>query len=128
MKTLSPDEIECLVGARPSSVHPLDILGYGHTSEGARRFREEQPDYLPQIVAYVQSVLGRGSVFPEDTNPDDPGFGTFIYGDGQSFRVSSMEEIGVARCERISTGPLSAIEAIHVYLRRVANPDYVHCA
>lgn len=128
MKTLSPDEIECLVGARPANVHPLDILGYGYTTEGARRFRAEQPDFLPQIVAYVQSVLVRGGVFPEGTNPDDPGFRTFIYGDGKSFRLSRMEESGVGRYERISTGPLSATEAIHAYVRRAANPDYVHCA
>jgi hypothetical protein len=78
MKTLSPDEIECLVGARPSSAHPLDILGYGYTSEGARRFRAEKPDFLPQIVAHVESVLVEGGVFPEGANPDNPGFGTFI--------------------------------------------------
>ena len=128
MKTLSPDEIECLMGARPSNDHPLDILGYGYTSEGARRFRTEHPDFLPQIVAYVESVLVRGGVFPEGTNPDDPGFRIFIHSDGTSFRLSSMEEIGVGRYERISTGRLSAADAIRAYVRRVANPDYVRCA
>ncbi len=128
MKTLSPDEIECLVGARPSNVHPLDMLGYGYTSEGTRRFRAEKPDFLPQIVAHLQSVLVRVGVFPEGINRDDPGFKTFIYTDGTSFRISSMAEVGVSRYERVSTGPLSETEATHEYIRKVANPDYIHCA
>jgi hypothetical protein len=128
MKTLAPDEIEALLEVCPAYDHPLEILGYGYTSEGARRFRAERPDFLPQIVAYVQSVLVRAGVFPEGTDPDDPGLGIFIHRDGTSFRVSSMEECGVGRYERISTGPLSATEAIHAYVRKAANPDYVYCA
>lgn len=128
MKTLSQCEIECLLGIRASNDHPLDILGYGYTSEGARRFRAEQPDFLPQIAAYVRNVLLREGIFPKETNPDDAGYRTFIRADGASFRISSMEEIGFSRYERISTDPLSETEAIHEYIRRVANPDYVHSA
>ena len=127
MKALSPDEIEFLLGVRVSNEHPLDILGYGYTSEGSRRFRAEQPDFLPQIAAYVRTVLLREGIFPKGTNPGDPGFSTFIRADGPSFRVSSMEEIGVCRYERMSSNPMTEAEAIHEYIRRVANPDYVHC-
>jgi hypothetical protein len=118
MKTLSPEDIERLVGARPSSDHPLEILGYGFTSDGVRRFRAEQPDYLPQIVAHIRSVLIRAGIFPEGTNPDDAGFRTFIYSDGAHFRVSSTEEVGMGRYKRISTGPLPETDAIN---------KYVHC-
>jgi len=127
MKTLSPAEIESLLGAGPAKGHPLDILGYGFDSDGVRRFRTEQPDFLPQIVAYVQAVLARAGIFPEATNHDDPGFATFIYADGASFRISRMEEVGVTRYKRISTGPLPEAEAVLEYIRRVANPDYVRC-
>jgi len=126
MKTLAPEEIECLVGAKHSDLHPLDILGYGFTSEGARRFRAEQPRFLPQIVAYIQSVLVRASIFPEQTNPDDPGIKPFIYADGSSFKISMMVEAGVGRFERICTGPLPETEAIQKYVRTAVNTDYVH--
>ena len=128
MKTLSPDEIECLLGIRATNDHPLDILGYGYSSEGARRFRTEQPDFLPQIAAYVQSVLLREGIFPKGTNPGDPGWRTFIRADGASFRISSMEEIGFSRYERIFTDAMPETEGIREYIRRVANPDYVHSA
>jgi hypothetical protein len=62
MKTLSTEDIEFLLGVRASELHPLDILGYGYTSEGARRFRDEHPDFVPQIIAHVQSVLRTAGV------------------------------------------------------------------
>ncbi len=128
MKLLSPNEIECLLGVQASTVHPLDILGYGYTSEGARRFRAEQPDFLPQIVAYVRSVLGREGIFPQDADPGDAGYRTFLKADGLSFRISRMVEVGFSRYERISTDLLSETEAINGYIREVANPDYIHVA
>jgi len=127
MKTLSEDEIESLLGVCQSEDHPLDILGYGFTSEGVRRFRAERPDFLPQIFAYVQRILRESRVFPALTSPDDAGFKTFIHADGAAFKVSRMEEIGVGRYERISSGPLSEAEAIREYVRRVVNPDYIRC-
>jgi hypothetical protein len=126
MKTLSPDDIDCLLGIRACDDHPLDILGYGYSSEGARRFRSEQPDFLPQIVAYIQNVLMKEGIFPKQTNLSDPGFKTFIQSDRGLFRVSSVEEVGFSKLERIVTNRLPAIEAIQVYIRKVTNPDYVH--
>src|SRR5579864_2427135 len=101
MKTLSANEIEFLLGIRGSKDHPLDILGYGYTSEGAERFRRERPDFLPQIVAYVQSVLRQTGVFPKDTDPENAGYRTFIRRADGSFTISKMEEIGFSRYERI---------------------------
>jgi hypothetical protein len=125
-KILSPDEIECLLGVRSTDAHPLDILGYGYTLEGAHLFRAEQPNFLPQIAAHVHGILRRTGIFPEGTNRDEPDYKTYIYTDGASFRVSSMEEIGFSRLERFSTAPLTEEEAIHKYVRQVANPDYIH--
>lgn len=122
---LSQEQIEYLLGVRASKTHPLDVLRYGHTSEGVRRFRAEQPDLLPQLVAHVRSVLAKESIFPKGTVPDDLGEKTIIRTEGEMFVVSSMEEAGVGRYERISTRPMPEIEAIHEYIRRVANPDYV---
>ena len=72
MKTLSPDEIQCLLGVRPSKAHPLDILGYSYGSEGARLFRAERPNFLPQVVGYIRSVLAGSDVFPQGINGQEP--------------------------------------------------------
>jgi hypothetical protein len=125
MKTLSPEEIECLLGVRPSKTHPLDILGYGYSSEGARLFRAERPNFLPQIAGYIRSVLARSGVFPEGINRQNPGFRAFLYLQASSFWLSSVEEVGLGRCERIVSGPMCEREAIKDYLQRVANSDYV---
>jgi hypothetical protein len=125
MKVLSADQIECLLGLHASGEHPLDILGYGYTSEGARRFRTEQPDFFPQVAAYVQSVLQMAGIFPRDTNPDDAGYRTFVRQDGSMFTISSVEEVGLSRYERIRSAPMSEAAAIREYVRRVVNADYV---
>ena len=127
MKTLAPDEIESLLQARPNDRHPLDILGYGYTSDGARRFRTERPDFCPQIVAHIESVLQASGIFPQHIDRNNPGSATFLYVDGSSFRVSSLEEVGLCRYQRFSSEPLPEREAILAYIRRVANADYVHC-
>ena len=125
MKTLSTEDIECLLGVRATDQHPLDILGYGYTSEGARRFRAERPDFIPQIVAHVQRALQSGGVFRPDIDVRDAGWRTFIRGDGDAFTVSSMEEIGLSHFERIPSQPMSEAAAIREFIRLAANPDYV---
>src|SRR5947209_302548 len=107
MKMLSPDDIECLLGVRPSKAHPLDILGYGYSSEGARLFRAERLNFLPQIVAYIQSVLARSGVFPEGINRENAGFRVFLYPQASAFWLSRREEVGLGRYERIVSGPMS---------------------
>src|SRR5690348_4508623 len=128
MKTLSTEDIESLLRVRGSGHHPLDILGYGYTSEGAQRFRTERPDFVPQIFAHVQSVLRAAGIYPRDTDLQDASWRTFVRRDGDSFTVSSMEEIGFSRYERITSQPMSETDAIREFIRRVANPDYVSVA
>ncbi len=125
MKMLSPDEIECLLGVRPSKAHPLDILGFGYSSEGARIFRAERPNFLPQIVGYIRSVLTRSGVFPEGINRENAGFRAFLYPQASAFWLSRMEEVGHGRYERIVSGPMCEREAIKDYIQAVANPDYI---
>jgi hypothetical protein len=125
VKILSTEEIECLLRIRASDDHPLEILGYGYTSDGARRFRAEQPDFLPQIAAYVQSVLQTAGIFPRDTDPENAGFRTFIRRDGGLFTLSSVEDVSLSRYERIRSAPMSEAVAIGEYIRHVVNPDYV---
>jgi hypothetical protein len=122
---LCTKQIEYLLGVRASDTHPLDVLGYGHTSEGARRFRTEQPDFVPQLIAHVQSVLAKEGIFPKGTALDDLRHTTIIRSEGEMFVVSCLEEAGVGRYERISTSPMPEGAALHEYIRRVANPDYV---
>lgn len=122
---LSTEQIEYLLGVRASDTHPLEILGYGHTSEGAQRFRAEQPDFMPQLIAHVRSVLSMEGIFPKGMVPNDLREKTIIRTEGELFIVSSMEEVGVGNYERVSTRPMTEIEALHEYIRRVTNPDYV---
>lgn len=79
----------------------MDVLGYGYTSEGNQRFRSERPDFLPQLAAYIQRVLQATDIFPKDTNPENAGLRTFVQRDGNSFTISSVEEVGLSRYERI---------------------------
>lgn len=125
MKTLSADDIESLLGIRASDIHPLDILGYGYTSEGAERFRADHPHFLPQISRYVHGLLRTASIFPPGTDPGSAGFQTFIHRAGDSFTVSSVEEVGFGKLERITGSPMSEESAIREYIGRVVNPDYV---
>src|SRR5205085_9617598 len=117
---------ESLLQARPNDRHPLDILGYGYTSDGACRFRTERPDFSPEIIAHIESVLRASSIFPPHVDRDDPGSTTFIYTDGSSFRVSSVEEVGLARYQRLLSEPMNQKDAIIAYIRSVANAEYVH--
>jgi hypothetical protein len=127
LKKLAPDEIESLLQARPNDRHPLDILGYDYTSDGARRFRTERPDFAPQIITHIESVLRASGIFPSHVDRDNPGSTTFIYADGPLYRVSGLEEVGVARYQRLSSEPMHQKGSIVAYIRRVANPDHVRC-
>jgi hypothetical protein len=125
LKTLSEAEIESLLGIRKTADHPLDVLGYGFTTEGQKRFHSEHPNFYPQIAEYVKTVLRREGVFPSDTDVANPGLRTFIRADGSMFRISTLEETGLSRYERITSRALSEREAIREYVRQVANPDYI---
>lgn len=125
MKTLSADDILSLVGARVDDRHPLEIIGYDLTSEGARRFREEKPDFVPQITAHIQEMLSTHGIFPKDTNLEEPGWRAFIQKTETGFRMSWVAEVGTSRFDRLQKDYKAADAAIHDYLLEVCNPDYV---
>ncbi|MBE2179470.1 MAG: hypothetical protein IAE97_03280 [Chthoniobacterales bacterium] len=125
MKTLSENDILSLVGARPDDRHPLEIIGYDFTSEGVRRFREEKPNFLPQMKKHIQESLLASGIFPQDTNPEDPGWRAFIQRSGSQYKMSWVAEVGTSRFDRFSTDHKSIDAAIHDYLLEVCNPDYV---
>lgn len=125
MKILFPDEIECLMGLQPTKLHPLEILGYDCSSEGARRFRAEQPSFLPQVVAHVQGSLAKIGGFPRAYLPGEYECRTFIQADGAGFRVSYMVEAGCSLEKRMLTDPMSDFQAARDYVLRVVNADYV---
>ncbi len=127
MKTLSDLEIECLLGIQSTTDHSLDILGYGFSTDGTRRFRFERPNFYPQLAWFIERVLSETPIFPSRINPNDPGFSTFIRANNSGFCVSALEEIGVGRYERILSPTLSKQEAIREYVHRVVNPDYIWC-
>ena len=125
MKKLSTEDIECLLGVRTSDQHPLDILGYGCTSEGVRRFREERPNFSPQIVDHVRKELLAAGTFPPGIDTNEADRRTFIRRDKDSFTVTSMKEIGLNRYKSVTSKPMTETAAIHEFIRLVTNPDYV---
>ena len=125
MIALSTSDIESLIGAKADDRHPLEIMGYDFTSEGVRRFREEKPDFLPQIRDHIRTVLLTASIFPAHTNKEEPGWATFIESSGHKHTLSRIEEIGVGRYDRFKTEYISQEEAIDSFLRQVCNPDYL---
>ncbi|MEO5917835.1 MAG: hypothetical protein ABIS50_26620 [Luteolibacter sp.] len=125
MKTLTANEIEELLGVRPTSEHPLDILGFGFTTEGAVRFRAEHPDFLPQVKAHIRQQLGVSGHFPERIDAEDSEHRTFIRKVASGYLMSSEEEIGLYRYAPVVTEFDSEDQAISAYVERVANPDYL---
>jgi hypothetical protein len=125
MIALSTSDIESLIGVRADDRHPLEIMGYDFTSEGVRRFREEKPDFLPQIRDHIRAVLLANTIFPPNTNREDPGWRTFIESSGHRYTLSTIEEIGLGRYDRFRTDYSSPEEAIESFLQQVCNPDYL---
>jgi hypothetical protein len=100
-------------------------MGYDFTSEGVRRFREEKPDFLPQVRDHIRAILLADAIFPSDTNRDDPGWRSFIESSGDRYTLSTVEEVGVGRYDRFRKDFSSQEEAIEQFLQRVCNPDYL---
>ena len=125
MKTLTANEIEELLGIRTTNEHPLDILGFGFTTEGAARFRAERSDFLPQVKAHIRQQLEASGRFPAGVDVEDPGHRSFIRKVAIGYLMSSEEEIALHRYARIVTELASEDQAISAYLERAANPDYL---
>lgn len=124
MKKLSVSEVDSLLGLHSTRDHPLDIFGYGFTTEGASRFRVERPDFLPQIVEHVRSILRSAGEFPSGLEVESGNEQAFVRGEGEWFFVSSMEEVSLGCFKRIHAGPMSETDAIRTYLQKMLNADY----
>jgi len=125
LKKLTATEIECLLGIRESDQHALELLGYDFTTKGQKRFKSERPNPFQQISEYIASALQTGDTFPVGMDLQNPGAATFILRVGVSFKISSLEEIGIGKYQRFESDAMTQGEAIRKYVREVANPDYI---
>mgnify|MGYP001569290726 CR=1 FL=1 len=125
MKTLTASEIEKLLGVCQTNEHPLDILGFGFTTEGAIRFRAEHPNFLPQVKAHIRQQLAACGHFPEGADTEDSEHRTFIRKMASGYLMSSEEEIALYRYESVVTEFDSQDQAISAYIERVASSDYL---
>jgi hypothetical protein len=125
LKTLTANEIEELLGVRATNDHPLDILGFGFTTEGVERFRAEHPDFFPQVKAHIRQQLAVCGHFPEGIDAEDSDHRTFIRKMSSGYLMSSEEEIALYRYEPVVTEFDSEDQAISAYVERVASSDYL---
>ena len=125
LKKLTANDIECLLGVRKSDQHILELLGYGYSTEGQKRFRAERPDTYQQISEHLAAVLEKNGLFPASIDPHNPGSATFIQRMGSLYKISSLEEIGIGKEKRFEGEFMTLGDAIRAYVRRCANPDYI---
>lgn len=125
MKTLKANEIEKLLRVCQTNEHPLDILGFGFTTEGAIRFRAEQPNFLPQVKAHIRQQLAVYGHFPEGAHTEDSEHRTFIKKLASGYLMSSEEEVALYRYVPVVTEFDSEDQAISAYVERVASSDYL---
>lgn len=88
-------------------------------------FKAEQPNIFLQISQHIGAALQSFGKFPEGIDPGNPGAATFILRTRGSFKISSLEEIGIGKYQRFESDAMTQANAIREYVRRVGNPDYI---
>jgi hypothetical protein len=78
MVSLRYQDVLELLGCAKSDRHPLEILGYDYSTRGARRFRAEQPDFVPQVCQLIQMSLDETGSFPRKPGEEILRGGTYL--------------------------------------------------
>jgi len=126
MVTLSYQDVLELLRYAASDRHPLEILGYDCSTGGARQFRRDRPDYVPQVSKLIQSSLEESGSFPRELSDQLLKDGTYL--ERRPDDVISLHrsvEISVSRTVRVSEDFTSMRSAILELLRLVGDPAYL---
>jgi len=110
----------------PTKRHPLEILGYEYSTRGARQFRQDRPDFLPQAYRLIEQSLQETGSFPRNPHPGVDWVGSMLESrpDGR-ITVFSSAEITVFETIRTRCDFLSVHEAIYEVLRKTADRAYL---
>src|SRR5262249_27381223 len=109
-----------------SDRHPLEILGYPCSTRGAKQFRQDRPDFVPQVCQLIQTSLEETGYFPRQPSKEILQDGTYLERrpDGVISLYMNVE-ISVSQTSRVREDFTSMPEAILALLRRVSNPTYL---
>ncbi len=126
MVSLSEQDVLELLGYAGSQRHPLEILGYECSSRGARRFREEQPDFVPQVCQLIQASLEHTGSFPGNPGGEILRDGTYLERrpDGLISLHTSIE-VSMSETARSTIEFTSVRDAAFELIRRSRNPSYL---
>lgn len=126
MVSLSTNDVLELMRYQPAHRHPLEILGYEYSTRGRKLFRQECPDYFPQIVALIDASLAERGTFPPEPNEDVLREGTYLErkADGQVTLHTSVE-VSISQTARVNIDFPSARAAIVELIKRLIDRAYL---
>jgi hypothetical protein len=126
MVILTDQDLLELLRYTPSERHTLEILGYDYSTRGARQFRRERPDFLPQICRLIRACLEEAGSFPREPSTAVLAEGTYLERrpDGVTVLHASVE-VSMNRTAQVRIDFESVDGAILELLRRLADPAYL---
>jgi hypothetical protein len=126
MVTLSYQDVLELLHYSETNRHPLEIFGFACSTRGARQFRQDRPDFVPQICQVIQASMEEAGSFPREPSAEVLKEGTYLERrpDGMISFHSSVE-ISVIQTARVRQDFPSMRAAIIALLRRICDPAYL---
>jgi hypothetical protein len=126
MVTLTYQDVLELLGYAASDRRLLEILGYACSTRGVRQFRQERPDFIPQLCQIIQASLEETGQFPRQPSQEVLNEGTYLEKDRDGvISLHKSVEISVSQTARVRKDFASAREAIIELLRLSGNPTYL---
>jgi len=126
MVTLTYQDVLELFRYVASDRHTLEILGHDCSTRGARQFRQDRPDYVPQVCRLIQTSLEESGSFPRELSDELLKDGIYLERrpDGV-ISLHSSAEISVSRTARVREDFISMRSAMIELLRRLSDPPYL---
>jgi hypothetical protein len=126
MVTLTYQDVLELLRYAASNRHPLEILGYNCSTRGARQFRNDRPDFLPQVCQLIRSSLEETGTFPRELSDAVRRDGTYLErGVEDVISLHCTVETGVSQTARVRSEFPSSRDAIIELVRRLSDPAYL---
>ena len=123
-----PDLLEWLGYSTPRR-HPLKILGYDDSTRGARRFREERPNVLPEACRLIEMALAEAGLFPREPGPGVLEDGVYLERrPGGIVALHRSDEVSFSQTARVHIDFGTAREAAWALLRLLCDPAYLPAA
>jgi hypothetical protein len=126
MVTLSYQDLLEWLGYATTDRHPLEILGYEYSTRGARQFRGERPDFLPQVCRIIEASLEEAGAFPRAPGPGVLEDGAYLERrPGGTIALHRNVEVGMSQTARVRTDFATARAAALELVRQLIDPAYL---